>query len=212
MNFLTGDEIKVYAEEHDMIYPHEDPLEQDDRILEDIKYPLTFSGTVEERMGPGEGGSPSLSHKEVVEIPPRDFRVLQTNEEINLWSISRKHPIHIVGILYLPNRFVRAGIYPYFQGIVDPGWSGGKLHIVLHNANTDRKLVIEEEESISYISFCYIKTSRTLSDKYRTHVSKPDVQEDQETYELHRRIDELSSKYDELLGYVQESVRDDIRP
>lgn len=208
MDFLTGEDISFYVDEHEMITPYDYHTEEGttDSYLEDVKYPLRYSGRIEERKDPSGDSGRRLIDREVIEILPRQFKVLQTKEEIDLYTIGREQPFHIVGLLYLPHGFARGGLYPYFQGIVDTGWSGGNLHIILHNANHDRKVIIEKDDRICYISFCYVRNTSKIGREYRRNISGPNIHEDEGTYELQQKYEELQQKYDTLHDYFEQYI------
>lgn len=214
MSFLSSKEIEYFVDEYDMIInPRSEILWED---IQGFKYPLSFSGTVESLRFDEDGNirTDQEQRGEHIEISPKEYMTLSTNERINLYDISSQSPYHVIGIVYLSNSFVRVGIHPYFQGIVDPGWAGGEgLHITLHNDNTDKSIVIDRGERICYISFCYVRSSTPLSEEYVRHISRPEVQAEEGTtwaimQDWNERWNELADQYQDLEEDFQDLMDD----
>ena len=188
MNFLTREEIINLVEEKNLISNFKHPDEAGDQpIIEDIKYPLRFGGTYD---------GPNINREEradSVTIPPQEYRILETKEEIDLFSFSRESPVHAMAFLFLPHQFARKGLLPTFQGIVDSGYPGKPLSVVIHNGNYDRKIEIDYDQRICYIMFQYVDAARSLDNQYRTSVREPreEIKESPSTSTVKKEISQL---------------------
>lgn len=85
-----------------------------------------------------------LSVGEQIAIPPNGFILIGTIERVNI-------PLDIIGMMYLRSTYARRGFLSWFQGIVDPGYSGG-LTIVLHNL-TGELIPLSGGERICHLVF-----------------------------------------------------------
>ncbi|PSP72437.1 hypothetical protein BRC86_12410 [Halobacteriales archaeon QS_3_64_16] len=177
------------------------PDEADDEpIIEDIKYPLRFGGAYDGPKASQEKQADSVS------IPPQEYRLLETKEEIDLFSFSRESPVHAMAFLFLPHQFVKKGLHPTFQGIVDSGYPGKPLSIVIHNGNNDRKIEIDYDQRICYIMFQYVDASQSLDNQYRTSVREPreEIREAPQTSNVGKEISELRDGIDVLKNRVED--------
>lgn len=85
-----------------------------------------------------------LQKGEAIAVAPNGFLLVGTVERVTL-------PTDIMGMLYLRSTYARRGFVPWFQGIVDPGYSGS-LTIALHNLTGDL-VPIYGEERICHLVF-----------------------------------------------------------
>lgn len=213
MDFLTSEELRYLIDEEDLIEdPHPDQAEE--KLIESIKYPLSFSGDVIEWVWTDNGSDtpqgktrdrePNVhTNLDEIEIPPSEYRVLRTRERVQTGQIAKRMPVHIIGFVYLPNTFIRAGLSPCFQGLIDAGWSGGELRITLHNNNPDTSIVISKGDRIAYTFFTYIQTSSPLdSPETVPRISSPDVDFSKrpigEIGKLEKKLDEMSENFETL--------------
>lgn len=194
--------------------PH--PDEAEEKLIESIKYPLSFGGDVIEWVWTTNGvDTPQekardrdrnvQTNLDSIEIPPSEYRVLRTRERVQTGQIAKRMPVHIIGFVYLPNTFIRAGLSPCFQGLIDAGWSGGELRITLHNNNPDTTIVISKGDRIAYTFFTYIQTSSPLDSPELTEgigISSPSVDFSKGTIgeigELERKLNEISENFETL--------------
>lgn len=95
-----------------------------------------------------------------VRIAARGFALISTYEHVNLAN-------DLLGMMYLRSTFARHGITPWFQGIVDPGYTGG-LTVVIHNL-TQQQITITGGERICHLVFDELKepASKGYSGKYQ---------------------------------------------
>lgn len=77
-------------------------------------------------------------------LPPASSLLIGTMERINL-------PLNLLGMMYLRSSYARLGSVSWFQGLVDPGYSG-KLTIVLHNLS-EQKIPIVGGDRICHLVF-----------------------------------------------------------
>lgn len=85
-----------------------------------------------------------LQKGEAIAVAPGGFLLVGTVERVTL-------PLDIIGMMYLRSTYTRRGFVPWFQGIVDPGYSGA-LTVVLHNLTGDL-IPIYGEERICHLVF-----------------------------------------------------------
>jgi len=90
------------------------------------------------------GASVDLPVGKGIAIAPWSFLLIGTMETVNL-------PLDIIGMLYLRSTYARSGFVSWFQGIVDPGYSGS-LTFVLHN-HTDSIIPIYGGERVCHLIF-----------------------------------------------------------
>lgn len=227
MYFLNKDALLEHIEDRELIYPlpeGDDPGE----LIEGIKYPLSFGGEVltsEWRDVAGDAGDDVGNGKERVErvdrvdtanIPPGEYKILRTKEQIKTQKISDGRPFNIFGFVYLPGSFVRSGLAPCFQGIIDAGWDAGELHITLHNNTQDTEIRVDIGHHICYVFFMYLPGRLDERDKKEgSKISKPafEFQPDQmrsieevrsRTIELEEQIETLENMHEDLNEKVNE--------
>jgi dCTP deaminase len=85
-----------------------------------------------------------LQRGEAIAVAPNGFLLVGTVERVTL-------PFDIMGMMYLRSTYARRGFVSWFQGIVDPGYSGA-LTVVLHNLTGDL-VPIYGEERICHLVF-----------------------------------------------------------
>lgn len=85
-----------------------------------------------------------LQEGEEISLAPNGFLLVGTVERVNL-------PNDLMGMMYLRSTYARRGFVSWFQGIVDPGYSGF-LTLVLHNLNED-PVIIYGNERICHLVF-----------------------------------------------------------
>lgn len=78
-----------------------------------------------------------LTKGEAIAVAPNGFLLVGTFERVNL-------PDDLMGMMYLRSTYARRGFVSWFQGIVDPGFSGA-LTVALHNLTGDLVPIYGEE-------------------------------------------------------------------
>jgi deoxycytidine triphosphate deaminase len=154
MNFLSGEELRHHIERG--LIDKEDP----DALIEDIKFPIRYGGFYEEQTD----SETNTTEEHQLIIPPLEHRTLQTEEIINTSYIGKTSPIRIVGHVKPRHSFIRKGVIPGDQGVIDTSWQGdAPLRIQLMNFNYDKALTIEKGQKIGYVYFNYVTTTSELS-------------------------------------------------
>jgi len=191
MNFLSGEELKHHIEQG--LITNEDP----DALIEDIKFPIRYAGEfeIQTEEGTETRDEPNLT------IPPLEHRTLRTKERINTSYLGKTSPIRIVGFVKPRHSFIRGGVIPGDQGVIDTSWQGNDpLRVQLMNFNLDKALAIEEGEKIGYVYFNYITTTSELSaDQLKqgeTARSGPPLIEAKSS--LEQRLDTLETQVENL--------------
>jgi dCTP deaminase len=85
-----------------------------------------------------------LAAGDSLEIPPHSMVLMGTIEAVRL-------PLDIIGMMYLRSTYARLGLMPWFQGLVDPGYSGA-LTVVLQNA-TCQAVTMSYGQRVCHIVF-----------------------------------------------------------
>lgn len=85
-----------------------------------------------------------LQKGEAIALMPNGFLLVGTMERVTL-------PLDVLGLMYLRSTYARRGFVSWFQGIVDPGYSGN-LTVVLHNLSSEL-ILLEGEERICHLVF-----------------------------------------------------------
>lgn len=218
MNFLSGEELRHHIERG--LIDNEDP----DALIEDIKFPIRYGGFYEEQKDMETNTTETTEEHQLI-IPPLEHRTLQTQEIINTSYIGKTSPIRIVGHVKPRHSFIRKGVIPGDQGVIDTSWQGdAPLRIQLMNFNYDKALTIEKGQKIGYVYFNYVTTTSELSPdqlmqgRSKRPDSEPDIEwEDSKSFleerliELEERIQSVSaleSRVTQLENRLEERVEE----
>lgn len=121
---------------------------QDHQLVENIDPECVSPASYELRIGSyldrRTDESVDLAKDEAIAIIPNGFLLLGTVEVVNL-------PLDLLGLVYLRSTYARQGFVSWFQGLVDPGYSG-VLTIALHNP-TQHLIPLYGGERIAHLVF-----------------------------------------------------------